>query len=247
MAQPERQQQAIAPRIVSSIEQAMAARPGAGGAPGTHVPGGRAGGAGAGAGTPAAAAGAADLRPAQQLLAAMRTVKAARFNAAERLERKNTVSLFALSMVSLYFVGLSVWQAIYGSTLDEPASRLITLVSIMSSVFTLVLALIESMNDYKMKAHHMHACALAVNDLYHEFKLMRTPDAGMIQEFRRRYNDAVRSCPCNHARIDYLMARAEHGLPWEERAWLHLRYAFDVYALYGVCLAVPPLVLLLFR
>ena len=43
----------------------------------------------------------------------------------------------------------------------------------MSSVFTLVLALIESMNDYKMKAHHMHACALAVNDLYHEFKLMR--------------------------------------------------------------------------
>ena len=143
---------------------------------------------GVGAGGPAAAAGAADARPAQQLLAAMRTVKAARFNAAERFERKNTLSLFALSMVSLYFVGLSVWQAVYAPALDEAANRLITLVSIMSSVFTLVLALIESMNDYKMKAHHMHACALAVNDLYHEFKLMkarRRPDAGVPPPLQR--------------------------------------------------------------
>ena len=75
-----------------------------------------------------------------------------------------------MSMVSLYFVGLSVWQAIYASTLDEASNRLITLVSIMSSVFTLVLALIEAMNDYRMKAHHMHTCALAVNDLYHELQ-----------------------------------------------------------------------------
>ncbi|HEY5829609.1 MAG: SLATT domain-containing protein [Hyphomicrobiaceae bacterium] len=235
MAQPDRQHPAIAPRVVSSIEEAIAARRGARNVGGT------------GAGGPATAAGAADARPAQQLLAAMRTVKAARFNAAERFERKNTLSLFALSMVSLYFVGLSVWQAVYAPALDEAANRLITLVSIMSSVFTLVLALIESMNDYKMKAHHMHACALAVNDLYHEFKLMKAPDAGLTQEFRRRYNDVVRSCPYNHARIDYLMARAERGLPWEEKAWVHLRYALDVYALYGICLAVPPLVLLVFR
>ena len=109
----------------------------------------------------------------------MRTVKAARFNAAERLERKHALSLFAMSMVSLYFVGLSVWQAVYAPTLDEAANRLITLVSIMSSIFTLVLALIESMNDYRMKAHHMHACALAVNDLYHELKLMRPSDAAL--------------------------------------------------------------------
>ena len=169
----------------------------------------------------------------------MRTVKAARFNAAERLERKHTLSLFAMSMVSLYFVGLSMWQAVYASTLDEAANRLITLVSIMSSIFTLVLALIESMNDYRMKAHHMHACALAVNDLYHELKLMRRVDAGLVQEFRRRYNEAVRSCPFNHARIDYLMARAERRVPWEERAWARLRYALDVYALYGVCLRRP--------
>jgi hypothetical protein len=223
MAHLDRQHSTITPRVVSSIEQAIAAR---------RAPSG---------------IGASDTRAADQLLGAMRTVKAARFNAAERFERKNTVSLFAMSMVSLYFVGLSVWQAVYASTLDDATNRLVTLVSIMSSVFTLVLALIEAMNDYRMKAHHMHTCALAVNDLYHELKLMRDADAGVVQEFRRRYNDAVRSSPFNHARIDYLMARAERNVPWTDKAWARLRYALDVYALYAVCLVAPPLVLLLGR
>ena len=138
--------------------------------------------------TPKVFAGPA-LSPADQLLSAMRTVKAARFNAAERLERKNTLSMFSMSIVSLYFVGLSVWQVVYAPLLDEPTNRLVTLVSIMSSIFTLVLALIESMNDYKIKAHHMHTCALAVNDLYHEFKLAPPGDDGRVQEFRRRYNE----------------------------------------------------------
>jgi hypothetical protein len=219
-----RPQRAFTPQVVASIEQAVAARRG------PKVPSGPVD---------------PDARAAAQLLSAMHTVKAARFNAAERLERKHTLSLFAMSMVSLYFVGLSVWQAIYATGLSAAANRLITLVSIMSSIFTLVLALIEAMNDYRMKAHHMHACALGVNDLCHELKLMRAPDAAVIQDFRRRYTEVVRSCPFNHARVDYLMARAERGVAWEERAWAWLRYAADVYVLQGLCLIIPPLVLLL--
>ena len=175
-------------------------------------------------------------------------MKTARFNAAARLERKHSLAIFAMSMVSLYFVGLSVWQAVYAQTIDEAANRLVTLVSIMSSIFTLVLALIESMNDYRMKAHHMHACALAVNDLYHELKLMRPGDATHLQQFRQRYNAAVRHCPYNLSRIDYLMAKAEEGgVPWADRAWARLRHALDVYALYGLALIAPPLVLVLCR
>lgn len=212
----------ITPGIVSSIEEAIAAR---------RAPKGP-GGSGS---------------PADQLLHAMRTVKAARFNAAERFERKQALSVFAMSMVSLYFVGLSVWQAVYAAQIDEPTNRLVTLVSIMSSIFTVVLALIDSMNDYKIKAHHMHACALSVNDLFQELKLLQTRDAAIVQAFRQRYNEVVRNCPHNHARVDYLMARADRKLPWSEKAWARLRYALDVYALYGFCLIAPPLVLALFR
>jgi hypothetical protein len=176
----------------------------------------------------------------------MHTVKAARFNAAERFERKQAVSLFAMSMVSLYFVGLSVWQAIYAAGVTESGNRLITLVSIMSSVFTLILALIEAMNDYKLKAHHMHTCALAVNDLFHELKIQRHAEPAVVQEFRRRYNEVVRNCPFNHARVDYLLARAGRRVSLSDKVWAHARYLLDVYGLYGLCLLTPPLVLILF-
>jgi len=189
--------------------------------------------------------GGVTLSPVDQLVRTMRTVKAARFNAAERLELKHLVSVVALSVVSLYFVGLSVWQAVYASILSEPTNRLITLVSIMSSVCTLVLALIEAMNDYKIKAHHMHTCALAVNDLLQELRLIETCDAATVQEFRRRYNAVVQGCPCNHARIDYLMARPSSQ--WDKKLAVNLRYVAGVYGLYGACLAGPPLLLLLFR
>jgi hypothetical protein len=212
----------IAPRIVSSLEETLAARRGA---PGEAAAGGS---------------------PVELLLHAMHTVKAARFNAAERFARKHLVSVFALSTVSLYFVGLSVWQAIYAADLSGPVNRLVTLVSIMSSVCTLVLALIDSMNDYKIKAHHMHACALSVNDLLQELRLLRPTDAATVQDFRRRYNEVVRGCPYNHARVDYLMARTERNVPRGDKLWANLRYALDVYGLYGACLAGPPLVLLLF-
>lgn len=212
--------QRIAPRIVSSIEHALAARRGHNGRP--------------------------EASPAEQLLHAMHTVKSARFTAAERLERKHLISVFALSMVSLYFVGLSIWQVVYGAGLSEGANRLVTLVSIMSSICTLVLALIDSMNDYKMKAYHMHACALSVNDLFQELRSLQTGDIAIVQDFRRRYTEVVRSCPFNHARIDYLMARAERNSRWETKVLTHLRYVLDVYGLYSACLLGPPLVLLLF-
>jgi hypothetical protein len=86
-----------------------------------------------------------------------------------------------------------------------------------------------------------------VNDLYHELKLIPSADVVTVQEFRRRYNAVVRGCRYNHARVDYLMAKAERGGPWMEAVWARAYYALDVYALYGLCLAAPPLVLLLFR
>jgi hypothetical protein len=183
--------------------------------------------------------------PVEQLVRSMQIVKAARFNAAERLERKQLASQVALSVVSLYFVGLSVWQAVYAPDLSDRASRLITLVSIVSSVFTLVLALIEAMNDYKIKAHHMQTCALEVNDLLQELRLAEPRDTDAIQEFRRRYNAIVRGCPFNHARIDYLMTRP--GRRWEYWVLTRLRYLAGVYGLYALCLAGPPLLLVAFR
>lgn len=184
-----------------------------------------------------------DTRAADQLVQTMRLVKAARFNAATRLEQKQAASLFTQSMVALYFVGLAVWQAVYIGQIPETTDRLMTFIQLVSSVFTLMLGLLEAMNDYKMKAHHLMNCALSVSELAQELKIARPTDPQDVQVFRRRYNDALRGCPVNHARIDFLFAKLD-GKP--AGRWTHvglsLRYIIDVYGLYALFLAVPPLI-----
>lgn len=184
-----------------------------------------------------------DTRAADQLAQTMRLVKAARFNAATRLERKEAVSLFTQSMVALYFVGLAVWQAVYVGQIDDATNRLMTFVQLVSSVFTLILGLLEAMNDYKMKAHHLQNCALAVSELAQELSIARPTDPQEVQAYRRRYNEALRLCPVNHARIDFLCAKLDDGTASHfDRVLLGVRYVLDVYGLYALFLAVPPLI-----
>ena len=52
------------------------------------------------------------------------------------------------------------------------------MISIVSSVFTLMLGLLEAMHDYALKSHHLQNCALAVGELVQELKLVRSsPEA----------------------------------------------------------------------
>lgn len=183
-----------------------------------------------------------DTRAADQLAKTMRLVKAARFNAATRLEQKAAVSLFTQSMVALYFVGFAVWQAVYAGQIDDATNRLMTFVQLVSSVFTLILGFLEAMNDYKMKAHHLQNCALAVSELAQELRIARPSDPSEVQAFRQRYNEALRACPVNHARLDFLCAKLHGGTPRWQRVELSVRYILDVYGLYALFLAVPPLI-----
>jgi SMODS and SLOG-associating 2TM effector domain family 5 len=217
------EKQLLSPVLVSSLEASLDARRQANDAPAAGL-------------RPAGST-----READALVATMRLVKAARFNAAERLEKKQTVSLFTQSTVALYFVGLAVWQAVYIGQIDEATNRLMTFIQIVSSVFTLMLGLLEALNDYKMKAHHLHNCALVVAELAHELKIARPADLRSVQDYRRRYSEALRACPVNHNRIDYLFAKLDGK--GDARAWsgVYARYILDVYGVYALFLAVPPL------
>jgi hypothetical protein len=184
---------------------------------------------------------------ADQLVTTMRLVKAARFNAAHRLERKQTASLFTQSMVALYFVGLAVAQAVYVGYLDETTSRLMTFIQLVASVFTLMLGLLEAMNDYKMKAYHLHNCALQVAELAQELAILRPADPAVLQDFRRRYNEALKACPVNHSRLDFLCAKLDGTRDPKEWISVRISYLFDVYGLYALFLGVPPLIWWLHR
>jgi hypothetical protein len=172
----------------------------------------------------------------------MKLMKSIRFNAAERLELKQSVSLFSQSIVALYFIGLAVWQAVYAGQIDDATARLVTFIQIVSSVFTLMMALLEAMNDYKLKAYQLHACGLTISEIVQELEIDAPTDPSTVQDFRKRYNEALKDCP-NHHRSDYLFAKNDAL----DDLWIaveaHGRYLLNVYGLYAFFLFLPPLLL----
>ncbi len=189
-----------------------------------------------------------DTRAADELAAKMRLVKAARFNAAARLENKQAASLFTQSMVALYFVGLSVWQAVYVNQIDEPTQRLVTFLSIVSSVFTLMLGLLEALNDWQMKAHHLQNCGLAVSELAQELSIARPTHPADVQEFRRRYNEALAGLP-GQPHAARLPCSPSSKARQDRAAWalLWVRYGSTSTASTPSSSSVPPLLWWLHR
>jgi hypothetical protein len=131
--------------------------------------------------------------------------------------------------------------------IDDTTSRLMTFIQLVASVFTLMLGLLEAMNDYKMKAYHLHNCALAVAELAQELTIARPTEPALLQDFRRRYNDALKACPVNHSRLDFLFAKLDGTKDATEWFSIRASYLFDVYGLYALFLAVPPFIWWLHR
>jgi len=184
------------------------------------------------------------VQAAERLVRSLRVVEIARHHAADRFEWKHRLWLFTLAMMAFYFVMLSVWQSTHMAEAGTAASQVITFAAIMCAVLTLVLAVIETMNGYRLKAHHLEASALAIGDLLEELLLARPSDPETLLLYRRRYTDLLRSCPASHQRVDYLMAQMHLDPTYKGWSWVQGRYLLDVYGLCGAFLLGPPLILM---
>src|SRR5262245_29761871 len=75
----------------------------------------------------------------------IRIVKRARFNASKRFETKNDFSLGASSIFSFYLIFVAVYMPLYEDAITKDKMRLLNLISIASSVFILMVSLIQAM------------------------------------------------------------------------------------------------------
>lgn len=211
----------LASDVVSSIEEAIAAR---------RVP---------------RAFRGLDARATDQLLGTMQTAMAIRFAAAARLELRQKVALFTITMLSLYFVGVSIIQAIYANAIAEATIHLLALVSVVCAIFMVVLALSEAAGDRKTDAYHLRSCALRIGDLHYELRLLPAADAGALRDLHRRFTEAVRTCAASPVPVDVLIARAGRSSSWAFWGWARLRYGLNVFGLCLLALAGPLLAFIL--
>ena len=161
--------------------------------------------------------------------------KGARFNAYRRLTRKQNASIFSISILTLYVLILSTLPA------NEATKSLIAPVSILASVFILILSLLEARKSYEVKADRLHNNAIALNALYSQWELAKNQSEK--EKVINDYHSLIKSCPENHEPCDDLLFRSQHPHEFKldkcEVIWIQAKNFIGTYWLYVVLVVSP--------
>lgn len=183
--------------------------------------------------------------------------KGSRFNAYRRLKRRQQVSIFSISVLSVYGISIPVIQAVIDTTSCPKTNNLYTVISLTLSVFILVLSLLEGANNYAGKSEKMHTNAIKISSLYSELEVLiainRTPESlgDGVDNIQRRYSEIIEECPENHEPEDYLEFQIQHRKDFRLSPlrcfWIKARSFFVNYWLYSLfVIVIPPFIFVLY-
>lgn len=183
-----------------------------------------------------------------KLLADWQLVKRARFHAADRLDRRNTASLWTLSTVALYGGLVTVFVLIFKDSLTPHMRNICDWVSVVANWLTLTFSLTEQIKDYSGQSRALHECGQRVNDLRKH--LLATPISAPQQlvPFVKEYEAIISECGPNHNRMDFEIARLEgsrsvdgmtHAEQRSRLRQLRVRNLFATHTIYVVMMAAP--------
>lgn len=163
--------------------------------------------------------------------------KGSRFNAYRRLERKQNASIFSISILSLYVLIFAVLPV---GLLPESINNLKDTISVIASVFILVLSLLEARKSYEVKSERLHNNAIALNELYSRWKLSKETEK---KEIIKEYHDLIKHCPENHAPYDTEKFKTEYPQDFSlckcECLCTRVKYFVLTYWLYIFLVLIP--------
>lgn len=173
--------------------------------------------------------------------------RGARLAAYTRLKRQAWWSNFAISLLSVYSIALSV-APLY-SDLKSALPEALGFVSVMISIFLIVLAQSEGAKNHMFIAEMMHKCALQLGRLSDEYIVALRSNSLTNEDrlrFTNKYNDILESAQFNHEEIDFDLFRAQHRsddptMRWIDANFLKGKAFILAYGFYLVLIAVVPL------
>ncbi|UYO46585.1 SLATT domain-containing protein [Rhodopseudomonas palustris] len=189
------------------------------------------------------------------LLGKMWKTKSARFNAHLRLRRKHNLSTWATSILAFYIFAASLIPLVYTSLASGGAERLISVLTVIISVFLIIITLLEGSKRYDSEADRMLNCGLEISEIYNRFQALNKEKADERRtEFNNEYSAVMNRYGLNHEDVDFLkfkMAnRAELRTDWSQFLFDSVKYLvlwIGEYWLYIVLVVIPPLTAVLLR
>ncbi|MBX7127411.1 MAG: SLATT domain-containing protein [Cyclobacteriaceae bacterium] len=175
--------------------------------------------------------------------------KGTRFTASQRLLTMNDLSNKSLGFLSAYmiiFSLLSVYQ-IQGTQLVN--SNAVAFGSTALSILILVFTQMEGAEDFKMRAHALHQCALKISVLHDRIRSFKSLGKDIedkkfdfCQNLSQEYQKILLEYP-NHDSIDFDLFRIRHKQYYELGPWgvsnIWVRYYIRTKALYHVLITLP--------
>lgn len=173
--------------------------------------------------------------------------KHSRYNAAYRLKRKNYLSIYSIAFLSVYALSITLLEK-YGFQVAN--SNLYGLISIMLSVFILVISLTEAGKNYGVASERLFVCGNEIRDLLDNLKKYNNKsneDYDGIHDISQKYSNVLKSCSENHEIIDFELHKADYYMKFDGmNVFLSIvykvKYHLNIYWFYSCLIILPPLV-----
>lgn len=146
-----------------------------------------------------------------------RIVKAARFNAAKRLERKQTASLLAFALAGTAGFVVPFFTLLFAERLAPHTKNVLDFAAYVSGALSLTIGLVEQAKNYPALAQRFHKCGLAVNSVLRRLRNTPDPDPALLDQLSKEYEQALHECEANHDDLDQAIAHSKLDLELAQR------------------------------
>lgn len=167
----------------------------------------------------------------QTLYRKMKKTSKARFNAATRLMRHQTFSLWTMSLFS---AGLMVLQLLGAYKIPIGFSdSSYQFIQMALGLLVLVLSLLLTSNKFSERSEKMHRCALEINNLCNKIlpKCKDDNDSALYNKTLTEYN-TILDANENHEQIDFAYVKLslpeDYQFTKTQRFCVHARYWLDI-------------------
>lgn len=176
--------------------------------------------------------------------------KGSRFIAAKRLELHDDFSSVTIALVSVYVIILNL-TIILPANQKPLSTDLVTFITICLSILILVVSLLISSKNYKMRARDFHECGREIKKIYDIVALWKnrniTPTEYEIKTINKKYNDIIDKYE-NHKTVDFKMFQSNNLSEFEHKCpnWFYVKVKvlfYKNYLLYLLIILSPLLCL----
>jgi hypothetical protein len=144
----------------------------------------------------------------RQLLQEMKVTKGSRFNAAERLGRRDRLINQMTAFVSGCVIIVTLLPVYF--QVGATATSVVSFATIAFSIFILAMSLLQYSNSDPVRAEQHHRCALEINGLRRELRSSKISTREELLLFTRRFDDILQKYSVNHETIDFDRYKQEH-------------------------------------